>query len=128
VQSDKTVESLVEFFKELDGMAAPVPAGELTRAKNLQALGFPGAFETAGSMAAQLADLVIYSLPETFFDQYVPRIQAVTQADVQRAARQYLQTSQFIVVVAGDLAAIEQPIRNAKLGPVTVVPVDQVLK
>jgi predicted Zn-dependent peptidase len=128
VQSDKTVESLVEFFKELDGMSAPVPAAELTRAKNLQALGFPGAFETAGSMAAQLADLVIYNLPDTFFDQYVPRIQAVTQAEVQRAAKQYLQSSQFIVVVAGDLATIEQPIRNAKFGPVTVVPVDEVLK
>jgi predicted Zn-dependent peptidase len=128
VQSDKTVESLVEFFKELDGMSTPVPADELSRARNLEALGFPAAFETAGGMAVQLADLVVYSLPESFFDQYVPRIQAVTQADVERAAKEYLQTGQFIVVVAGDLATIEQPIRNAKLGPVTVVPVDDVLK
>jgi zinc protease len=128
VQADKTAESLVEFFKELDGMAAPVPADELTRVKNLEALGFPGAFETAAGMAVQLADLVVYNLPESYFDQYVPRVQAVTQADVERSAKQHLTPNQFIVVVAGDLATIEQPIRNLKLGPVTVVPVDQILK
>ena len=90
VQSDKTAESLTEFFKELDGIAAPVPADELTRAKNLEALSFPGDFETAASMAARLADLVSTVCRDTYFDQYVQRIQAVTQADVERAARQYV--------------------------------------
>ena len=51
VQTDKTRESLVEFFKELDGMGHGPPADELTRVKNLQALGFPGSFETTGDMA-----------------------------------------------------------------------------
>jgi hypothetical protein len=32
------------------------------------------------------------------------------------------------VVVVGDLAKIEKPIRDAKLGPVRVVGVDEVLK
>jgi predicted Zn-dependent peptidase len=128
VQSDKTAESLTEFFKELDGMGAPVPADELTRAKNLQALSFPGEFETAGNMTARLAELVVYGLPDRYFDQYVQRIQGVTGTDVQRAARQYLASGQMIVVVAGDLATIEKPIRAANVGPVTVVPVDEVLR
>jgi predicted Zn-dependent peptidase len=128
VQTDKTAESLIEFFRELDGMSEPVPADELARARSLQALSFPGSFETASDMAGQLADLVVYDLPEQFFEQYVPGIQAVTPADVQRAARQYLQTDRFIVVIAGDLKAIEQPVREANLGPVTVVPIEQVLE
>lgn len=128
VQIDKTVESLREFFKELDGMSQPIPADELQRAKNLEALGFPGAFETTSGMAGNLADLVIYGLPESFFSDYVPRIQAITAADVQRAAKQYLQTDKFAVVVVGDLKVIEAPVRAANLGPVRVLTADEVLK
>ena len=88
VQSDKTVESLREFFKELDGMHQPVPADELARAKNYEALGFPAAFETTAGMAGNLVELVVYGLPESFFADYVPKIQAVTAADVRRAANE----------------------------------------
>ncbi|HET9372446.1 MAG TPA: pitrilysin family protein, partial [Vicinamibacterales bacterium] len=123
VQIDKTVESLREFFKELDGMRTPIPAGELERAKNLEALGFPGTFETTSGMAGNLAELVVYNLPESFFNEYVPRIQAVTAADVERVAKQYLQTDRFAVVVVGDLKVIEKPIRDANLGQVRILTV-----
>lgn len=128
VQTDKTVESLTEFFKEVDGMRAPVPDDELSRGKNLEALSFPGTFETTGDMAGQLADLVVYNLPETFFNEYVPKIQAVTAADLQRTANRFLQSNAFVVVVAGDLAKIEQPIRAANFGVVTVIKADDLLK
>jgi zinc protease len=128
VQTDKTVESLQEFFKELDGMHQPIPADELDRAKNLEALGFPAGFETTSGMAGNLAELVVYGLPESFFGEYVPKIEAVTAADVQRAANTYLQTDKFAVVVVGDLAKIEPLIRAANIAPVKVLAVDDVLK
>jgi predicted Zn-dependent peptidase len=128
VQTDKTVESLREFFKELDGMQQPVPADELRRARNLEALGFPAGFETTSGMAGNLSELVIYDLPETFFNDYVPKIQAVTAADVARAAKQYLQSDKFAIVVVGDLSKIEKPIRDANLGPVKVVTLDEIMK
>ena len=128
VQTDKTVESLQEFFKELDGMRKSVPGDELTKAKNLETLGFPAGFETTTGMAGNLSELVIYGLPETFFAEYVPKIQAVTPSDVERAAKQYLVIDKFAVVVVGDLAKIEKPIRDANLGPVRVVKVDEILK
>lgn len=128
VQSDKTTESLQEFFKELNGIRQPIPAAELTRAKNYLALGFPGEFETTGGMAGNLVQLVVYGLPESFFSDYVPKIQAVTVADAQRVAVQYIQPDRFAVVVVGDLAKIEPGIRAAGLGPVRVVSVDEILK
>jgi zinc protease len=128
VQTDKTVESLREFFKELDGIRQPVPADELTRGKNLQALGFPAAFETTGGMTGNLSDLVIYSLSEAFFTDYVPKIQAVTSADVQRAATRYIQPDKFAVVVVGDRKAIEAGIKSLDLGPIDVVSVEDVMK
>ncbi len=128
VQTDKTVESLREFFNELNGIRQPIPADELQRAKNYQALGFPAGFETTGSMAAQLSELVIYGLNESLFTEYVGKVQAVTAADTNRAANQYIQPDKFAVIVVGDLSKIEAPIRAANLGPVRVVPVDDVLK
>ncbi len=128
VQTDKTVESLREFFIELNGIRQPIPAEELDRAKNYLALGFPAGFETTGSVAAQMGELVVYGLSESLFTEYVGKIQAVTVADAERAANQYIQPDKFAVIVVGDLSRIEQPIRAANLGPVRVVPVDDVLK
>jgi zinc protease len=128
VQSDKTVESLREFFKELDAIRQPVPSDELTRAKNYEALGFPAGFEATADMAANLINLVVYSLPEAFFSDYVPKIQGITVAEVQKAAAQYIQSDKFAVVVVGDLAKIEKPIRDANFGPVKVVTLDEILK
>ena len=109
-------------------MRTPIPAGELERAKNLEALGFPGTFETTSGMAGNLAELVVYDLPESFFNEYVPRIQAVTAADVERVAKQYLQTDRFAVVVVGDLKVIEKPVRDANLGQVRILTLDEILK
>ena len=128
VQSDKTVESLQEFFKEIDGMKAPVPAPELLRVRNLEALSFPGSFETTSNMAERLTELVVYGLPDSFFTEYVPKIQAVAASDLERAAKQYLQSDKFVVVVVGDLAKIEPLIRKANLGPVKVVTIDEALQ
>jgi zinc protease len=72
--------------------------------------------------------LVVYGLPDTFLTDYIPKIQAVTAADVQRVANQYIQPDRFAVVVVGDLAKIEAGIRAAGLGPVRVVTADEILK
>jgi zinc protease len=128
VQSDKTREAVGEFLTELTAMAAPAPAEELSRVRNLQALGFPGAFETTTGMAAQLTDLVVYGLQESFFNEYVPKIQAVTGADVQRIAGRHIQPDRVLIVIAGDLKSIEAPLRAANFAPVTVVTADEVLR
>lgn len=128
VQSDKTRDALIEFFNEFTRMAQPAPGDELMRVKNLRALSFPRAFETTADIADQLTSLVVYDLPESFVNEYVAKTQAVTAADVERVAREHILPDHFIVVVAGDLAIIEQPVRNAGLGPVTIVTADDVLR
>jgi predicted Zn-dependent peptidase len=128
VQTDKTVESVREFFKELDGIRQPVPVEELARERNLVALSFPGTFEATTSMAGHLADLVIYGLPETYFNEYVAKIQAVTAPDLERVAKQYIQADRFAIVIIGDLATIEKPLRDANIAPVKVLTMDEIMK
>jgi predicted Zn-dependent peptidase len=128
VQTDKTSEALREFFKELGAIGAPVGADELAKAKNYLALGFPSGFETIADLSANLEELVVYGLPDDYFERYVARIQAVTSADVARAAATYIQPQRLAVVVVGDRAAIEPGIRALNLGPVRVMGVDEVVR
>jgi zinc protease len=128
VQTDKTAESLTEFFKELEAIRKPIPADELDKAKNYIALRLPRNFETTESMADSLAQIFVYNLPADFYDTFTDRIRGITPADAHRAAERYLQPDKFAVVVVGDLKAIEPGIRALNLGPITTVTIDEVLK
>jgi predicted Zn-dependent peptidase len=126
VQTDKTAEALREFFNELNAIGKVTPE-ELAKAKNYLALGFPSEFETIGDLAAHIEDMIVYRLPEDYFERYVANIQAVTAADLQKAAATYIQPGRFAIVVAGDRKAIEPGIRGLKLGEVRVLSVDEAL-
>ena len=128
VQTDKTAEAITEFFKELEGIRQPVPAGELEKAKNYVALSYPGQFETTRGIAGQLGEQIVYGLPRDYFSTYIDRIQAVTADDVARAAAKYITPDRFAVVVVGDRQAILEKIEALKLGPVKVLSVDDVVR
>jgi len=126
VQTDKTSEALKEFFNELNGILKPVPADELTRAKNYVSLRYPSGFESTSDISRRLEDALVYHLPDDYFSKYVQNIQAVTSADVQRVAQKYVHPDRVAVVVVGDLKTIEPGIRALNLGPVTVMTLDEV--
>jgi len=128
VQTDKTAESLQEFFKELGNIRQPIPANELDKAKNYLALSFPRSFETTTDVAGSLAQLFVYGLPDDYYATFTRRILAVTAEDVQRAAQRYIQPDKFAVLVIGDRKTIEAKIRALNLGPIRVVTVDEVMK
>jgi zinc protease len=126
VQTDKTIEALREFFKELGAIREPIPPEELARARNNLALSFPERFETTGDISSNLEMLRTYDLPDDYFARYVPSILAVTPTGAHQAAEKYVQPDRVAVVVVGDLKAIEAGIRGLKLGRVTVMPLDDV--
>ena len=125
VQTDKTAEALREFFNELEGIQKPIANDELAKAKNYLALGFPADFETTGDLSRRIEEMIVYGLPENYFEQYVAKIQAVTPAAVQKAAATFIQPGKLLVVVVGDAKTIEAPVRTLKLGPVRVVGVQE---
>lgn len=119
VVTAKTDSSLIEFLKELRRIRdVAVPATELEKAKNYIILGLPGDFETTAGAAARFRELLAYDVPLTAYQDYVTRIRAVTAADVQRAARQYLDPEHFAIVVVGDRAVIEPGLRALNEGPI----------
>ena len=121
VQSAKTDSSLIEFMRELRRIRdQAVPQAELDKAKAYITLGLPGNFETTRGAAAEYRDLLAFDLPLDYYDTYIDHINAVTVADVQRVARQYIDLDHLAVVVVGDRAQIEAGIRALNEGPIAI--------
>jgi len=127
VQTAVTDSALFYFMKELNGIRQPVPADELSRARNYVALRFPTAFQTVSRIAGQLEDLYVYDLPLDYFNGYVQGMLAVTQADVRRVAQKYIVPDRMTIVVVGDRSKVEAGIRALNLGDLTVKSVEDVL-
>ena len=109
IQTVSTKEAVQEFIKELQGIrgSRPVTAQELEVNKQSFIRRFPSGFETVGGISNQLANLVTYGLPDSYFNDYIAKINAVTVEDVNRVANKYLDPSKMAVVIVGDRKAIE---------------------
>jgi zinc protease len=114
VQGFSTKESVIEFMKEIRGIRGemPVSPAELEAAKQSIVRGYPRGFETPDQIANNLELIVTYDLPDTYFNSYIERVQAVTLEDVNRVANRYLQPDRMAVVIVGDRKAIEQGQRS----------------
>jgi zinc protease len=120
VVAAKTDSGLIEFMKELNAIRDTVPAVELNKAKRYLQLGMPGDFETTQQIANQLIPVVLYNLPVSYYNSYVSNIESVTQADVQRVARQYINPASLAIVIVGDRKSIEAGLKAVNAGPVSI--------
>jgi predicted Zn-dependent peptidase len=122
VQTAVTTESIVEFMRELEAIrdARPVTAEELEFARTGIIRGEPLSLETNGQIAGRIQQLIIYDLPIDYFDRFNQQIAAVTLADVNRVAREYLHPERLAIIIVGDRAAIEQGLRGLPY-PVEIV-------
>jgi len=120
VVAAKTDSGLIEFMKELNAIREAVPASELSKAKRYMQLGLPSDFETTQQIAQALIPVALYSLPLDYYNNYVQNVEAVTQADVQRVARQYINPGSLAIVIVGDRKNIEQGLKAINVGPISL--------
>jgi zinc protease len=116
----KTDSALIEFMKELNAIRDTVPAVELNKAKRYLQLGMPSDFETTQQIANQLIPVALYGLPLDYYNSYIANIENVTQADVQRVAKQYINPGSLAIVVVGDRKSIESGIKAVNTGPIQI--------
>jgi zinc protease len=127
VQTQSTGPAIAEFMNELRGMHQPIPDEEVERARNFLAMRYPAGFQSVGSIASRLADIVQYGLPADYFNRYVDNVLAVTRSDVERVAREYIDPENVTVFVVGDRSVIEQQVRALDLGEIRFLEVTDVL-
>jgi zinc protease len=108
VRTDATVPALQELFNEASRLRdEPVSDAELHFARTAYESSLIGLFESTGKMASTVGQMFTYDLPLDYYQSLPTRIDAMTAADIQRVARQYLQPSKLVVVAVGDRARIE---------------------
>lgn len=120
IQTISTKEAVQEFLKELNGIrgSRPVTPQELEVNKQAFIRRFPSQFETTGGISGQLGNLVTYGLPDTYFNDYISKINSVTIDDVNRVANKYLDPSKMAIVIVGDRKVIEPGLKQLNL-PIT---------
>ncbi len=114
VQTGSTKESVVEFMKELNGIRGSIPVSNDELETNKQSLirRFPSGFETVGQISGQLANLVVYGLSDTYFNEYISNVNAVTLQDVNRVANKYIDPSKMAIVIVGDRKVVEPRLKE----------------
>jgi len=127
VQTNVTDSALAEFMKELNNILQPVADAELTRAKNYLTLRYPENFQSVAQIANELAELVVYKLPDNYLSGYTRHILEVTKEDVQRVAKKYIDPEKTAIVIVGDKAQVEKGISDLHLGPIQEMTVNEVL-
>jgi len=127
VQTPVTDSSLIEFMKELRAIREPIPDAEVKKARQYVALGYPSGFQTVGEIAGEMDDMVVFHLPESYFNDYIGKVLSVTEQQAHASAMKYIDPDKLVIVVVGDLAKIKDKIDALKLGPVSVVTVDEIL-
>jgi zinc protease len=101
-QANQAIRSSLDELRRIRD--EPVSDRELADAKANLVGGFPMRVDTNAETADLLTFIEMYHLGTSYFSDYLERVEAVTAADVQRVARQYLHPDDMVWVVVGNQA------------------------
>jgi zinc protease len=126
IVSTKSDAALMEFMKELRGIRGerPITDEELATAKDALIQRLPGTFASAQSINNAIVSLWTQGLPDDYYQQYAARIAAVGREDVLRVARQYVDVDHLVIVIVGDRATIEGPLRATRVAEVAITDIE----
>jgi zinc protease len=119
VGTDVTVPAVIEVLNELRDIRGPRPAStdEVALAFATVSKGYPRGFETATQVARSVAQLALHGLPDSYFEDFVPRLAAITAGEVTRVAQHYLDLDRMTALIVGDLDKIGGSLPELGLGP-----------
>ena len=105
VRTDVTEGAMKEFMYELNRLRnETVPAEELESAKRAIIGSFALSLEQPTALLQNIVTQKIYNLPADYWDTYPQKVAAITAADVQNAAKKYIDMGHLQVVAVGDAA------------------------
>jgi len=124
VHTASTADAIADAIAEIEGLrdSRPPTQDELVLAKASLTRGYPRNFETAQQVARSVAQLALYDLPDSYFAEFVPKVNAIGQDDVTRAAAQYLVPEKMSTLIVGDHSAIADSLGTLGLGTASVLP------
>jgi zinc protease len=126
VQTDKTRESMIELMREIREIAGdrPVVGEEFESIKRNMVLRLPGRFETLSSLESAAETIVNFDYPAQYYYDYARNVRGLKEEDLASAAAGFIKPDHLTWVVIGDLAKIEDGIRDLGFGRIVHLDVD----
>jgi len=126
IVSAKSDAALVEFMKELRGIrgSRPITDEELDTAKDSLIQALPEMFSSVQSMNNSIVMLWSQNLPDNYYQEYAAKISAVRKEDVVRVATQYIDLDHLSIVIVGDRATIETPLKATGIAPIQLLDIE----
>jgi zinc protease len=126
IVSAKSDAALVEFMKELRGIGGsrPITDQELATAKDSLIQRLPGTFASVQSVNNAIVSLWTQGLPDNYYQQYASKISDIRKEDLVRVAKQYIDLDHLAIVIVGDRATIEAPLKATGIAPITLLDIE----
>ena len=103
VRNEVTDSAAIQIMDEITNIRkAPVKQDELSLAKSNMAGSFARALEDPRTVARFALNTYLNQLPEDHYETYLKRLDAVSLADVQKAAERFLHPDSATILVVGD--------------------------
>ena len=122
----KTDSALIEFMKHLNGVQGSIPFtdDEMTQGKESLIQSLPRRFASVNAIAASVGTIYTDDLPESYYQDFAAKIDAVTRDDLVRVARKYIDLDHLNIVIVGDRSVVEDPLVATGIAPIVLLDVD----
>jgi predicted Zn-dependent peptidase len=121
VATEVTDRALEEILREIELLRAEgATEEEVSNAREYLAGVFPLELQTTEQIASRFSDLILYGLPDDYFQSYRAAILNVTRDDIIRVARTHLQPEHLLFCIVGDAASVQNPLASTGRGNVQV--------
>ena len=111
VRNEVTGPTLLEMFYELDRMRVlPVSDEELKAAKEYSNGNFSIELASQSGLAGRINTVYTYDLAKDFISDFRPKIDALTPADIEKAAAKYFDTYRAAIVIVGDYEKVKDQV------------------
>jgi zinc protease len=121
VQSDGTAEAIRTSLMEIRAIRTdrPPTADEVEIAKAALTRGYPRNFETAEQIARAMTQLVLYGLPDDYFDTFTSKVCEVTVDHARQVATMHLEPERLATAIVSDSDVVSPQLSAAGFGDAT---------
>ena len=126
VVTAKTDSALIAFMEELRGVQGekPFTEDEILQGKESLIQRLPSRFASVAGVSNAISDLYVDGLPEAYYQEFAAKVDAVTRDDMVRVARRYIDLDKLNIIIVGDRAVIEEPLRKTGIAPIVLLDID----
>jgi hypothetical protein len=114
------------FMTHLKSVQGDVPFtdDEIEQGKQSIIQSLPARFSSVNGIGTAVGTIYTQDLPEGYYRELADHINAVTRDDLVRVAKKYIDMDHLNIVIVGDRATIEGPIKATGIAPIQILDVE----